>query len=329
MNSSIIDTQGGSPAAAKVPVGISACLLGDNVRYNGGHSRSGYCCGPLSQYFDYRKFCPEVAAGLGTPRPTIRLEGDPQAPRLAYSNQPGSDLSAPFMAAIEPYLAQLDQLDGYILMKNSPSCGMERIKVYQPNGHPHQQRRAGLFAEALMARYPQLPVEEAGRLNDPALRENFVLRVFAHHRFRLQVDGQLSYRALLAFHSQYKYLLMAHSQAEYRALGRLLGESHAMPVVQLRDQYFGRLMAALRRPASRRSHCNVLMHLLGYLKRRLTGSLRQDLLAVIDQYRRGEVNLATPLTLLNHYLRHYGNGYVQSQRYLEPYPAALGLRNDL
>ncbi|MBY4677497.1 DUF523 and DUF1722 domain-containing protein [Marinobacterium sp. CAU 1594] len=321
--------QGHSQAATKIPVGISACLLGDNVRYNGGHSRSGYCCGPLSQYFEYRRFCPEVAAGLGTPRPTIRLEGDPRSPRLAYSNQPGSDLSDAFMAAVEPYLARLGELDGYILMKNSPSCGMERIKVYQPNGYPHQQRRAGLFAEALMKRYPQLPVEEAGRLNDPALRENFVLRVFAHHRFRQQVDSQLSYRALLDFHSQYKYLLMAHSQAEYRALGRLLGESHGTSLTAVRDQYFSRLMTALRRPATRRNHCNVLMHLLGYLKRNLTGALRQDLLTVIDQYRRGEVNLATPLTLLCHYLRHYGSGYVQGQRYLEPYPAALGLRNDL
>lgn len=311
----------------KIPVGISACLLGDNVRFNGGHSESRYCSRTLSEYFDYQKFCPEIAAGFGTPRPTLRLEGNPNKPTMAYSNQKGSDVTDAFMAASHAYLDQLAHLDGYIVMKNSPSCGLERIKVYQENGHPHMQRTSGLFTQALKERYPLLPVEEDGRLNDPALRENFLLRVFAHHEFRHTVNAEPSMKALIAFHSRYKYLVMAHSQPAYRALGRMLSGNDPRPIEELKDAYFSDFMSALSQPAKRRNHCNVLMHLVGYLKRSVDVSIRKDILSVIEQYRRGEVNLATPITLLHHYLMHYGSQYVKEQRYFAPYPSALGIRN--
>ncbi|MGB3384378.1 MAG: DUF523 and DUF1722 domain-containing protein [Marinomonas sp.] len=311
----------------KIPVGISACLLGDNVRFNGGHSRSAYCDTSLSDYFEYQKFCPEVAAGFGTPRPTVRLEGDPSNPRMTYSNQKGGDITATFMDATRPYLDKLEHLDGYILMKNSPSCGLERIKVYQENGHPHMERSAGLFTKALKERYPLLPMEEDGRLNDPALKENFLLRVFAHHEFRHSVTAKPSMKALLAFHSRYKYLVMAHSQPAYKALGKMLSGNDPRPFEVLKEAYFQALMTTLSTPAKRKNHCNALMHLVGYLKRSVDVSIRKDIIGVIEQYRRGEVNLATPMTLLGHYLNHYGSQYVKEQRYFAPYPSALGIRN--
>ncbi|MBJ7536867.1 YbgA family protein [Marinomonas transparens] len=311
----------------KIPVGISACLLGDNVRYNGGHSRSDYCDKDLSDYFDYQKFCPEVAAGFGTPRPTLRLEGDPNQPRMVFTKQTDKDVSATFMATSNAYLENLAHLDGYIVMKNSPSCGLERIKVYQENGHPHMQRSAGLFTKALLQRYPLLPIEEDGRLNDPALRENFLLRVFAHHDFRHTVGDTPSMKDLIAFHSRYKYLVMAHSQPTYRLLGRMLSGSDPRPVLALKDAYFETLMMTLSTPAKRKNHCNVLMHLVGYLKRSVDASVRNDILDVVEQYRRGEVNLATPMTLLHHYLKHYGSKYIKEQSYFAPYPTPLGIRN--
>lgn len=315
---------------SNITVGISACLVGQPVRYNGGHAQSKLCLNELSEHFEYRSFCPEMAAGFGTPRPTLRLVGSPEQPRLVYSDGDGEDLTARLTDAFKPVIDTLEDLDGYILMKNSPSCGLERIKVYQENGHPHVERTQGLFTQALRERYPQLPVEEEGRLHDARLRENFILRVFAHHHFRTEVDCDPSIGRLMAFHRDYKYVLMAHNQPEYRALGRLLAQSgRDTDICALRDTYHRRFMAAIAKPASRRNHCNVLMHILGYLKRTVEGVARRDILQVIERYRRGEVNLATPLTLIHHYVAQHGSAYIRAQRYFEPYPASLGLRNQL
>ncbi len=312
-----------------IVVGISACLLGNPVRYNGGHSRSRLCQNELSQHFSFRAFCPEASAGFGTPRPTMRLTGSPDAPRLTFSDNQQRDVTDQLMKSINPVLPEFDQLDGYILMKNSPSCGAERVKVYQENGYPHAERSQGLFTAALKQRFPDLPVEEEGRLHDSRLRENFILRVFAHHNFRHRVDSKLSLSGLTAFHRDYKYVLMAHSQIEYRALGQLLACAAKKDLPTLRNEYRRRFMQAISRPANRGNHCNVLMHILGYLKRTLSGSTRRSIVEVIERYRRGEVNLATPLTLIHHYIDQYGSEYIRNQRYLQPYPAVLGLSNQL
>ncbi|MEH6651653.1 MAG: DUF523 and DUF1722 domain-containing protein [Motiliproteus sp.] len=311
-----------------INVGISACLLGQPVRYNGGHSRSKLCLNEHNRYFNYRSFCPEVAAGFGTPRPTLRLVGDLKAPRLVFSDDQSKDVTAQLNQAIEPVMDSLADLDGYILMKNSPSCGLERIKVYNDNGNPMTDKTRGLFTTALQQRYPSLPIEEEARLNDARLRENFLLRVFSHHQFRQQVDSQLSLKALMHFHRDYKYVLMAHHQREYRALGQLLAQTQrGCDLSGVRNQYHHRFMAALSKPASRENHCNVLLHILGYLKRSVESSVRQEMVGLINRYRRGEVNLATPMTLLDHYVQRFGGDYIRSQRYLQPYPAELGLNN--
>lgn len=313
-----------------IKVGISACLLGQPVRYNGGHSQSRLCLNTLADHFEFQGFCPEVAMGLGVPRPVLRLVGQPQRPRMVFSDQPQQDLTDRFIEVVSPVVEEFGLLDGYILMKNSPSCGLERVKVYQENGYPHGERGMGLFAAALTRRYPNLPVEEEGRLHDARLRENFILRVFAHHRFRQQVDQNLCLGTLMAFHRDYKYVLMAHNQREYRSLGRLLATAKSeLSLKALRNQYLERFMKAIQRPASRGNHINAMLHLLGYLKRSVPSAVRTDIINVIEQYRRGEVNLATPLTLLRHYLQLFGSRYVQAQYYLQPYPASLGLSNQL
>ncbi len=310
-----------------IPVGISACLLGDQVRYNGGHSRSLFCLETLNNYFDYQRFCPEVAAGFSTPRPSMRLVGDPENPRLTFTKNETADLTEQLVNGFQSALDRCVHLDGYILMKNSPSCGLERIKVYQENEHPHTIRTRGLFADALIKKYPLLPVEEEGRINDAGLCENFIMRVYAHYHFRHDVLEKPTYHNLLQYHSSYKYLLMAHSQSAYRELGQLLAVSSKEALEPLLVEYQTQFMQAISKPAKRGSHCNALQHILGYLKKTVSGEERQGIMDVITQYQNEEVNLATPVALLNHYIKRTGSDYIRAQRYLEPYPAALGLRN--
>lgn len=312
-----------------IPVGISACVMGEEVRYNGGHSQSRLCRNQLTEYFRFQPFCPEVAAGFGIPRPTMRLIGDPEQPVLTFSKGDNEDLTQRLLDAVAPMVSRCAGLDGFVLKKDSPSCGVERVKVYQESGYPHDNRGAGLFTREIMKQYPNLPLEEDGRLNDARLRENFVMRVFAHHRFRKEVLEQPSYHNLLQFHSSYKYLLMAHSQVAYKEIGQMLGAGHDQPLEPLLDDYLTRFMQAINKPASRGAHCNVMQHIMGYLKRSLESDVRQDILRVFEQYRLGEVNLATPMTLLSHYINQKGSEYIRAQRYLEPYPAHLGLRNQL
>lgn len=314
---------------APIKVGISSCLLGESVRFNGGHTQSRLCLDTLSPYFEYEPFCPEVAAGFGIPRPTLRLTGSPEAPVLTFSDRPQEEVTEQLRSGFANKLSALDHLDGYILMKNSPSCGLERIKVYRENGYPFEQRVSGLFTQAVQQAYPLLPIEEEGRLHDPALRENFVLRVYAHHHFRQEVLAAPSYHRLLQFHSSYKYVLMAHSQSVYKSLGRLLAMSRACPLESLLLDYQQQLIAALSKPADRKGHANVLLHLLGYLKRSVAGEARQHIVDIVDRYRQGQLPLITPLTLLRHYLQQQGSDYVRMQRYLQPYPEELGLRNEL
>ncbi len=323
---------GGLPAASdKIPVGLSTCLSGQPVRFNGSHSRSKLCLDTLAQYFDFKTFCPEQAAGFGTPRPAMRLSADPVNPRLIFSDSSKGqqDLTEQLQRGFQNELRFAERLDGYILMKNSPSCGLERVKVYRDNGYPFTEKSPGLFTKALQERYPLLPLEEEGRLHDAALCENFILRVYAHANFRNEVLAQPSYGKLVAFHSSYKFVLMAHSQASYQSLGRFLATAHEQPLQTTLDEYFPQLMAALAKPAKRKGHTNTMLHLLGFLKNSVDGTSRQHIVETIHKYREGGIPLITPITLLRHYIDQKGSAYVQAQRYWQPYPESLGLRNRL
>ena len=306
-----------------IQVGISACLVGNEVRYNGGHTQSRICLDLLSQCFKFTSFCPEVEAGFGIPRSTMLLTGDPTSPQLVFSNDSTSDLTAQLVQGFEKKLPEMGHLDGYILMKNSPSCGLERVKVYQPNGHPHQIRTAGVFAKALKEQYPLMPIEEEGRLHDDKLFDNFVLRVYAYSNFRKEVLEQPSLHKLMVFHSRYKYLLMAHNQDKCRTLGRLLGANKNESLEELTHTYFSSFIEALSKPASRKNHANALFHILGYLKGNLSSMGREHIVEIIHNYNKGLTPLTTPLTLLKHHLMQHGSAYIKDQRYLEPYPEKI------
>ena len=308
-------------------IGLSACLLGHNVRHNGGHTRSQLCQGIFSKHFDFVTFCPEVAANFGIPRPAMRLVGNPNTPKLALSHSDTADLTEQLTQGFINKLPEFGRLDGYILMKNSPSCGLERVKVYQPNGYPHQTRTAGLFAQALKEHYPLMPIEEEGRLHDSRLLENFLVRIYAYKNFRQEVLHQPSMHKLIAFHSTYKYVLMAYDQENYRALGRLLGEEKKAPLNDLIHTYFSQFMETLSKLADKKNHTNALLHILGYLKDSVPSVARQHIIDVIYQYKNGFTPLSTPLTLLKHYLDQYGSKYIRAQRYLTPYPENLNPLN--
>lgn len=312
-----------------IPVGISACLMGEQVRYNGGHKRSRYCLEVLQDRFAFEPFCPELEAGLGVPRDPIRLVGlQGEEPRVQGTRDPSLDVTERLAEVSEDFAARHRHLRGFILMKGSPSCGLERVKVYHPNGMP-SHADSGAFVRALRRHFPELPLEEEARMNDPVLRENFITRVYAFDDWKRRVEAAPSYHALLQFHSRQKYLLMAHHVEAYRELGRYLAESSKLPLEEAMAHYLQRFMAALVRPATRKTHANALMHVLGYLREAVDGETRQDLLAAIEDYRLGHVHLVVPIRLLNHYVKRHGSDYIRAQTYLDPHPYELGLRNTI
>ncbi|MVW75061.1 YbgA family protein [Pseudomonas xionganensis] len=313
----------------KPKLGISACLLGAEVRYNGGHKESRLCSRTLNEYFDFVPLCPEVAIGLGTPREPIRLVGDPQAPRAVGTVNRAVDVTAPLAAYGERVAEEQTELCGYIFMQQSPSCGLHRVKVYQDNGRPSEPQGRGIFAQAFCARHPDLPVEEDGRLNDPILRENFITRVFAYAEWQQLLRQGLTRKALIDFHSRYKYLLMATHPMQYKALGRLLGNLAQHDLNELAPHYFSQLMEALKHCATRRTHSNVLQHLCGYLKQNLSREDKAEIQQLIGQYRQGVVPLVVPMTLLKHHFRRHPDDYIAQQVYLQPHPEDLSLRNAL
>jgi len=313
----------------RIKVGVSACLLGHEVRYNGSHKRMELLTGQLSRHLDFVTTCPEVGAGMGVPRQPIRLVGDAAAPRAVRV----ADASVDFTEALEQYAQQripeLDDLCGYIFIKNSPSCGLFRVKVYLDNGYPGPVPGRGIFAAALTQAYPLLPVEEDGRLLDPVLRENFITRVHAMHEWRQLCARGLSASALTDLHARYKYTLMAHAPQQAAELGRLLADAGKHDPAELGPRYFAAMMQALQHKATRKTNTNVLMHLQGYLKKKLQPQQKSSLGRIIDDYRQGIVPLVVPVTMLRHYFELFPDPYVSRQAYLQPYPDTLALRSAL
>lgn len=320
-------TPASTPMKRKIPVGISACLTGQKVRYNGGHKQSRYCLTVLDDCFEYETFCPEVAIGLGIPRDPIRLVGlEGEHPRALGTKDPDLDVTEDLLRVGKDFVERHRHLRGFILMKGSPSCGMERVKVYHPNGMP-LHADSGVFVRALRENYPELPLEEEARMNDAVLRENFIARVFAYDDWMTSVEAEPSYHAILQFHSRQKYLLMAHHYEGYRELGRYLAEAHNRPLDEVKQHYLSRFMHHMEHKATRKTHANVLQHILGYLKRDIDSDCKQEMLDSIEQYREGHVHLVVPLTLLKHYVKRFGSDYIREQTYLNPHPHELGLRN--
>ncbi len=308
-------------------IAVSSCLLGQQVRFDGGHKRDSWITGSLGEYFDYRPICPEVAIGLGIPRPPIHLTGDPESPRAVGAKDPDLDVTYQLTAFARQTAAGLQDISGYIFKSKSPSCGMERVKLY--GRHGGQKKTVGIHARLIMQALPNLPVEEEGRLNDPVLRENFVSRVLVYRRWQDLLEQGLSARGLVEFHAAHKYLVMAHNQAANKRLGGLLSDLKGKRLPGIAQQYIGELMAALKRRCNRDRHVNVLQHIMGYLKKALDGEDKQELLEAIEAYRRKEVPLIVPIFLLRHHFRHHPDPYMDNQWYLDPHPASLGLRNNI
>ena len=320
------------PELDRIPVGISRCLLGEEVRFNGSHKLSKYCRDHLGAYFEYRDVCPEVEIGMGIPREPIRLveqgSEDDSNIRVLEIKDSSKDYTEKLSSLADTKLQELDSLSGFIFMQNSPSCGAYRVKAYHPNGNVLHTQGQGAFAGRLMKLMPWLPVEESGRLLDAQLRENFVTRVFALYQWQHLIQAEPTRKKIIDFHSRHKYLLMAHSQRHYKLIGKLLARAGFYSIDVLATRYRNLLMHGLKQRAGRKGNANALQHMQGYLKAKLDKDARADITRVIESYRLGEVPLIVPLTLLRHYSDLAGD-YFASQSFLAAHPKRLGLNNQI
>lgn len=313
----------------KIRLGISSCLLGNPVRFDGGHKHDRFLTDTLGEYVDYVPVCPEVECGMSIPREALRLVGDPENPRLITSRS-NIDHTEQMQSWVSGRLEQLEEeeLDGFIFKNRSPSSGMERVKVYPASGKGMAVKKgAGIFARAFMDHFPTLPVEEEGRLHDLILRENFIERIFVHRRWRKLLATNMTTGALVSFHTSHKLLIFSHSDKLYREMGRLVAKAKQIPANELFATYEDQLMAALKLRCTLKKHTNVLLHILGYFKKELSADEKQEIIEIIDRYKAGLIPLIVPVTLMNHYVRKHGQEYLAGQLYLNPHPLELKLRN--
>lgn len=311
----------------KIKLGISSCLLGEKVRYDGGHRWERFITDTLGPYLEFVPVCPEVECGLGTPREPMRLVGRADAPRL-LTVRTGQDHTPRLLTWARRRVEELAQEDlcGFIFKAKSPSCGPARVKVYNDQGAA-AGTGAGLFVRVFMGRFPLLPVEDEGRLHGPEIRENFLERLFFYQRWREFLRQNPDLGRLVAFHTRHQLQIMAHSPELYRQLGKLVARARELPLPEVLTSYPALATAALKLKATVKKNANVLYHLLGYFKKQLSGDEKQELLESIDSYRRGEAPLIVPVTLINHYVRKYQEPYLKEQFYLQPHPLELKLRN--
>jgi len=312
---------------AKILLGISTCLLGKPVRYDGGHKLDRFITETLGQYVEYVPVCPEVECGMPVPRESMRLEGNPESPRLITTST-RIDKTSQMTGWAERRVLELEKenLMGFIFKSDSPSSGMERVKIYADKGTV-SRKGVGFFAHAFMKHFPLLPVEDEGRLHDPVLRENFIERVFVLARWRETLAAKADRGGLVEFHTKHKLLIMSHSPRHYQEMGRLVARAKQVPLQELFSRYQRLLMEGLKLRATSKKHANVLMHMAGYFKNQLSFSEKAELLEIIELYRKELIPLIVPVTLINHYVAKYDQRYLKDQFYLHPHPIELQLRN--
>lgn len=310
---------------AGIPVGISSCLLGERVRYDGGHKGNSYIISTLGEYFQFQPFCPELAIGLGIPRKPIRLQRQAdKSIRCIQIDDASADHTEALAACANEQQDWQQKLCGYILKKDSPSCGMERVKIWD-DVMPVREG-VGIFAGQMMKNLPYLPVEEEGRLGDAVLRENFIQRVFAMRRWH-EIADSLTVSDLIEFHARHKLILMSRDQLIYRKIGRLVADTNKENLAENSKEYLLQFMALMKIRATKKNHVNVLQHIQGYLKKYLDSEDKQELVQTIDKYRQGQLPLIVPITLLNHHFRRHPNEYIANSYYMTPYPEELCLQN--
>ncbi len=309
-----------------IRVGISQCLLGEMVRYDGGHKRDLYLTDVLGNYFDWVAVCPELEVGMGVPRESVRLVLGSDGVKMV-GNKSGEDWTKRVNTFSEKRVKQLAELElcGFIFKSKSPTCGMERVTLYTEKGMP-AKNGVGLFADVFMKTFPQIPTEEEGRLNDAHIRENFIVRIFSYSRLK-HLMANFSRGALVQFHTIHKYLMLAHSERHYRELGVIVGNAKSMKPTELKAKYSELFMEGLSVKATTKKHVNVLMHILGYFREHLSTEQRAEILSVIEDYHKEYVPLVVPIMLINHYIKLHKVEYLCDQVYLHPHPKELMLRN--
>lgn len=312
----------------KIKIGVSSCLLGNQVRFDGGHKQSNYLQNTLSRHFDFQTFCPEVAIGMGIPRPPIRLVSSNKTQLEEIKVLSVKDPNQDYTKALHHYSEKvvdkaITNLSGFIFKKDSPSCGMARVKVYGTEGQFVHKKGVGVFAKMIQTHFPELPVEEEGRLNDQGLRENFLMRVYIYHDWQNMIKEGITPKKLVAFHSTQKYLLMAHNQHRARELGQMVAKAGRVDINHLAQNYISLAMELLKAQPNRKRHTNALQHIMGYLSKKIDRQDKQELLNHIMSYRKAEAPLIMPLTLLKHHFLKHPNEYIEKQRYLSPFPMEL------
>lgn len=310
----------------KIKVGVSSCLLGDKVRFDGGHKQNQYVMNTLSHYFEFLRFCPEVASGLSIPREPIRLVLQNEEIKCVGTKNEDFDVTDKLKNIADEQKSWQSQISGYILKKDSPSCGMERVKVY--NGSMPERNGVGIYAQKLMDNFPNLPIEEEGRLNDLVLRENFIQRVFVYARWQELTTTAFSLNDIQQFHAQHKYIYMSHDQIMLKKLGALLAKPCEC-LSSLAASYISQAMVLLKSRATKSNHANTLHHIQGYLKKHISQDDKQELCETIEQYNQGYLPLIVPITLLRHHFRKYPNEYISNSFYLCPHPSELMLLNSV
>lgn len=310
-----------------IKVGISSCLLGANVRFDSGHKKNAYITGVLQDYFKFIPFCPEVEIGLGIPRETIRLVSENGDIRCVGTKNNDLDVTDKLYDIAEKQKHWHDDLCGYILKKDSPSCGMERVRIYKKD--TPEKNGTGLYAKRLMENFPSLPIEEEGRLEDAHLRENFIQRVYIYARWKSMLQQPVTLSRLQAFHASHKYIFMSHDQIKAKELGVLLAVNKSDDMDSLALNYLECMMEVLKITASKKGHVNTLHHIQGYLKKYLDADDKQELTSVIKDYRQGLLPLIVPITLLRHHFRRHPHDYITQSYYMSPHPGELMLLNNI
>jgi uncharacterized protein YbgA (DUF1722 family)/uncharacterized protein YbbK (DUF523 family) len=318
---------GGYIMKDKIKIGVSACLLGQKVRFDGGHKHDRFITETLGQYLEFCPVCPEVEAGFPVPRESFRLVGNRDKPRLMTlkTNVDHTDRMINWAQARVRELEK-ENLCGFIFKSKSPSSGMERVKVYSEKGIP-EKSGVGIFARVFMNHFPLIPIEEEGRLHDPQLRENFIESIFVLKKWRETLEENRNVGNIVAFHTRQKLLLLSHSPLHYRSMGKLVAEGKKNSIDELFSRYETHLLMALKLKTTLKKNINVLQHILGYFKKQLSADEKQEMLEIIGQYRAGNIPLIVPITLLNHFVRKYQEPYLMKQTYLNPHPVDLKLRN--
>jgi uncharacterized protein YbgA (DUF1722 family)/uncharacterized protein YbbK (DUF523 family) len=311
----------------KIKLGISSCLLGEKVRYDGGHKLDRFLTDTLGRYVEYVPVCPEVECGLPVPREAMHLEGNPDSPRL-FTIRTQQDMTERMVQWARKRVVELEieNLCGFIFKSDSPSSGMERVKIYNEKGMP-VKKGVGIFAKIFMNHFPLLPVEDEGRLHDPELRENFIERIFTLRRWREVLSKKENRGILVEFHTKHKLLILSHNPKHYQMLGKLVAKAKEISMKELYQQYQAILMEALQLKTTPKKNANVLQHMMGYFREQLSSDEKRELLEVIENYRKEYIPLIVPTTLINHYVRKYDQPYLKEQVYLNPHPLELQLRN--